>query len=311
MQYTLNHTTTQPQGAAAPKSRRPRLIGPHLTRRITRLVKKDPAVTYQGIKEQLGLTVSNVTIRKVLQEQGISNWRKKRRPALTEAHARARLKWAREHQDWSVEKWAKVIWSDECSVERGKGKQTEWVFRASTQKWDKPMIQPIKKGKDYSIMIWAAFSGVMGRSQLVVIDRDGDSKRGGYSSASYLSVLEEVMETIYDPDLQFMQDNAPIHTALAVTDWLKEKGVNVMAFPPYSPDLNPIEHIWFPLKEKVYELRPDIEEIHGEEAVKGILGSTLEEAWEKIDWARFEALIDSYRRRIDAVIKAEGWWTKY
>jgi hypothetical protein len=27
-----------------------------------------------------------------------------------------------------------VIWSDKCSVERGKRKETEWVFRTPAQK---------------------------------------------------------------------------------------------------------------------------------------------------------------------------------
>jgi hypothetical protein len=38
-------------------------------------------------------------------------------------------------------------------VERGKGKKQEWVFRTPQQKWDKEMIQPVKKGKDVSVMV--------------------------------------------------------------------------------------------------------------------------------------------------------------
>jgi len=31
-----------------------------------------------------------------------------------------------------------------------------------------------------------------------------------------------------------------------------------MAWPPYSPDLNPIENLWALLKAKIYEIHPEI-----------------------------------------------------
>ena len=45
------------------------------------------------------------------------------------------------------------MWSDECSVERGTGKNREWVFRTPVQKWDREMIETYKKGKDISVMV--------------------------------------------------------------------------------------------------------------------------------------------------------------
>lgn len=50
-----------------------------------------------------------------------------------------------------------------------------------------------------------------------------------------------------------MQDNARIHTARIVQDWLHEQEFEVLEWPPYSPDLNPIEHVWARLKELVNE----------------------------------------------------------
>ena len=41
-------------------------------------------------------------------------------------------------------------------------------------------------------------------------------------------------------------------------------GVDVLEWPPYSPDLNPIEYLWFRLKQLVYEVRPDIEQVGGD-----------------------------------------------
>jgi transposase len=41
-----------------------------------------------------------------------------------------------------------------------------------------------------------------------------------------------------------MQDNASIHTAKKVKDWFMGNGIITTDWPPYSPDLNPIEHAW-------------------------------------------------------------------
>jgi len=48
------------------------------------------------------------------------------------------------------------------------------------------MIDTYKKGKDISVMVWAAFSGELGRSTLYVMDCDPELKKGGYSAKSYL-----------------------------------------------------------------------------------------------------------------------------
>jgi hypothetical protein len=34
-----------------------------------------------------------------------------------------------------------ICWSDECSVERGRGGEQEWAFRTPYQKWDREMVQ--------------------------------------------------------------------------------------------------------------------------------------------------------------------------
>lgn len=41
----------------------------------------------------------------------------------------------------------------------------------------------------------------------------------------------------------FMQDNAPVHTAGIVQALLEHQRVNLMIWPPLSPDLNPIENL--------------------------------------------------------------------
>ena len=78
------------------------------------------------------------------------------------------------------------------------------------------MIQPYNKGKRPSIMIWAAFGGLSGQSDLFVLKRDPWSKKNGYTAWSYLNALEDAMPTLHEPGRSFMQDNAPIHTVKMV-----------------------------------------------------------------------------------------------
>ena len=108
-----------------------------------------------------------------------------------------------------------------------------------------------------------------------------------------------------------MQDNAPIHRAHSVQDWFLEMGIPVADWPPFSPDLNPIEHIWHHLKRLVLEMYPELEGMgKGEEAIRA-LENALIEAWEALPDQLFEQVADSMPYRVAAVVKAKGWHTKY
>ncbi|KAG5755086.1 hypothetical protein H9Q69_007239 [Fusarium xylarioides] len=46
----------------------------------------------------------------------------------------------------------------------------------------------------------------------------------------------------------FMQDGSHVHTAAATMTYLRDHGIEVLDWAPYSPDLNPIKNIWALLK---------------------------------------------------------------
>ncbi len=150
------------------------------------------------------------------------------------------------------------MWSDECLVEWGQGYTIEWCFGTPVNKWNPEYVFIYKKGRDISVMVWACFWG-FGRSDLFILDRDFEAKKHRYMAQSYLEALEDQLPHCWVPGLIFMQNNARIHTAKAVKDWFEEMGIPVTDWPPYPPDLNLIEHIWFHLKKKVLELHPELE----------------------------------------------------
>jgi transposase len=135
------------------------------------------------------------------------------------------------------------------------------------------------------------------------MERDPDSKKNGYLAVSYCAALEEgllpITEDEDNEDLIFMQDNASIHTSNKAKNWLEEHGITLLVnWPPYSPDLNPIEHLWFDLKAAIYELNPHLDDIIGKELQREVLIDLLLKAWKIILTTKVRAVLESMPRRL-------------
>jgi len=253
------------------------------------------------------------TIQRHLHDSYIQKWLAKGCPKLKAEHKKAQYQWACKYQLWEEKDWERVLWSDECLVERRSGKGPVWVFRTPQEKWDQDCIEP--RGdlkKDIKIMFWGCFGG---RAMMGLTDLPGDpeSKSGGVTGQIILEyALKKILPQILDghPDLLFMQDGAKVHQRKELVAWLKEKGYEVMVWPPYSPDLNPIEHIWAELKKLVYKLHPELYAIEGPEAtIIEKIKSAVYEVWEQISDQFLYSLIDSMKAWVQAVKRAGGGYT--
>lgn len=135
-------------------------------------------------------------------------------------------------------------------------------------------------------------------------------KRRGYStrlSGSFGPTLTQILGF----GAIFMQDNAPIHNAHIIRGWFRERGIEVMNWPPYSPDLNPIENLWALLKEKMYILHPELVGAPNNAETLDLLIRCAIDTWERLGEQLLNRLIDTMEHRVKAVLDAEGWYTKY
>lgn len=111
------------------RSGRPTLLSPRDQRRIFRAIATDPKITAAQLRVECGLEASKKTIYRFLKKSGIQKWRCKKRPLLDNEKAATRLQWALQHDSQPPAYWKRWVWSDECSIERGKGGKWDFVYR--------------------------------------------------------------------------------------------------------------------------------------------------------------------------------------
>jgi hypothetical protein len=123
-------------------------------------------------------------------------------------------------------------------------------------------------------MFWAAFSGLPRRSGLIPLFGDPLSRRGGVSSRTIEELYRRVLPTLLnsiDSNAIFQQDNAPVHTAYIVYDALSELQCDIIEWPPYSPDLNPIENLWALLKAEILKRHLELMQLPNNESTLELL----------------------------------------
>ena len=107
----------------------PSVLTPGDHRLIRRAIVVNPKITAQQLFVSCAPHSSKKTIYRYLKKSGIQKWRAKQRPFLTAEHALLRMEWALKYDGKPVEFWRRLRWSDECSIERGKGGAIQWVYR--------------------------------------------------------------------------------------------------------------------------------------------------------------------------------------
>jgi hypothetical protein len=70
---------------------------------------------------------------------------KKKRPFLSKKHRRERMDFAITHQDWTVEDWKTVVWSDETKINRFGSDGRKWVWKRAGEGLSDRLVQGTQK----------------------------------------------------------------------------------------------------------------------------------------------------------------------
>lgn len=62
------------------------------------------------------------------------------------------------------------------------------------------------------------------------------------------------------PGSTIILDNATVHKSARIKELIESAECELQYLPPYSPDLNEIEHYWFPIKNRVRKSQGTIED---------------------------------------------------
>ncbi|UYV70496.1 Transposase [Cordylochernes scorpioides] len=241
------------------------------------------------------LTCGGVTISRRLVANGLHSCHPLRRLPLTPPNRRQRLEWCRARSTWMTE-WHRVVFSDESRFCLSSDSRRVRVWRRRGERSNPAAIVERPTVRQRGIMVWGAIA-YDSRSPLLRI-------QGTMTAQRY---VDDVLRPVTLPYLQgvpnalYQQDNARPHTARISQQALQD--VQMLPWPPYSPDLSPIEHVWDIIGRRLHALPQPRSEDE--------LWQMVEREWRAIPKDAIHTLIDSLPRRVAACIAVRGGPTCY
>lgn len=127
------------------------------------------------------------------------------------------------------------------------GQSCEYGWAASNER----VYDSRPKGKKGRVSLIAAVSldGHMAEQALVIPDT--------VNKNAFLAFLETTLLPTLPKGSVLVMDNWTVHHGDDVRSFVEDYGCELLYLPTYSPDLNPIEHLFAKLKAFIKALRPD------------------------------------------------------
>ncbi|KFM72124.1 Transposable element Tcb1 transposase, partial [Stegodyphus mimosarum] len=235
---------------------RPRVTTPNEDRYLAVTAKRNRRSTASDLSRQLssatGTTISRQTVYRRLRQIGLHARRPARCIPLTVTHCRLRLAWSREHALWTSQQWACVMFSDESRFSLPSDSRRTFIWRAPDTRYNQENIIERHRYGGAGVLVWGEI--ILGsRTDLHV-------QIGTMTSQIYRDVILKQYVRLFrgamGAQFVFMDDNARPHRAKIVSECLQLEDITRMDWPAFSPDLNPVEHVWDMLGRRVAARQP-------------------------------------------------------
>lgn len=282
---------------------RKRKLSKRTERTLARQSIANPRATAKQLQQAVGESadVDISTIRRSLRRSGRKCFTPRKAPGLTCNQQRVRKRWAADHRMMTVENWSRVIFSDECSFDVINQPRTQYVRRGLHERITQ---QHTRQHRPFQqrLMLWGCFSST-GLGPLVPCWQTMNAER--YITTLRDNLLPVVANLVPGNDhWRLVQDNAPCHKANVVTRFMEQEGIDVLPWPPYSPDMNPVENMWAILKRRVYSTT-SVSKVDLLQKIQHVWATDPELQ------ACCTTLVESMPKRVQQLYEAKGGYTKY
>jgi hypothetical protein len=223
-------------------------------------------------------------------------------PFINKKVIRRQYAWAKAHRKWPLEKWILVWYSDESKyLIFGSDGRLYCRRRPGEEFLPRNVTMTVKHGGG-KVMVWGCISW-HGVGELYHVQ--GNLEKFQFRSILKGPLLHSFDSQHVDPSyILFQMDNDPKHTSRVARQFLMENNMELLDWPPYSPDMNIIEHIWDVLEKRLHRRNPL-------PTSADTLFAALEEEWYSIPRITIQNLYKSIPARVEALCKARGMHTKY
>ncbi|GFW00595.1 transposable element Tcb1 transposase [Trichonephila clavipes] len=199
-----------------------------------------------------GTTVSRQTVYRRLGHIGLCARRPVRCVPLTATHCRLRITWRREHALWTPQQRSCVMFSNGSRFSLQSDSHRTLIWRVpGTRYHQENTIEQHRYGG----------AGWLVRGEIILGSRtDLHVQSVTMTGHIYRDVILEQHARLFraamGAEFLFMDDSARPHRANIVDECLQSEDITRMDWPAYSPDLNPIEHVWDMLGRRIAARQP-------------------------------------------------------